>query len=241
MPNDTIYGTPQDNRFSSFAKVSARAGDDSILLTSIGVEPDDGVILLRGQAGADTIEVGDYTDVDATFLYGGTGDDVIRSVGGFLSGGLGGDELRNRRDDSGIPNATMRGGAGQDFLRLDATAGMGIDVLRGGDDADSFLFSVAIGAGRARISGGADDDRDIFAGRGRGTIVDFDPGHDLIWLDPELNGGPQRVRQRLAGTEDDPVLIVRYVDPGSFDDQPTILRLLALDAKLSGDVFFGFG
>lgn len=242
MFEDIVYeptiGTFRDEGFIGRFQVFARGGDDELFIPDSSLPgPDEGnFVLLKGQAGDDLIIVDKFKDLDSTHLYGGAGDDDIHSVGGFVSGGAGRDVLINTRDDPGLPNATLRGGAGVDELKVVATFGSGTDVLRGGGDSgDFFDFDIAAGHGHARLvlGDGADDIR----GRGRATILHFDVDHDRFIVDANLNGGPERIRQTVIGEGEDAYLRIRYIDPNGQDERPTILTVIGQDTKLPDSVF----
>lgn len=86
-----------------------------------------GVEALHAGAGSDTMDLSSFTI--GTGLYGGAGDDTIRSGSAIdrLEGGDGMD--------------TLHAGAGNDFLR----GGRGADSLFGQDGADTFIFNLGGG------------------------------------------------------------------------------------------------
>jgi len=124
-----------------------------------------------------TAEYRAMADDRTDLVFGGDGDDQIRS-------GSGAD--------------TVLGGAGDDTI----TAGAGADAISGGAGDDLFVFGWLGGP-----SGGSD----TRTGRsGRDTIVDFQPGIDLIDLSAYENasapgavwlgtGGPTRTEQLQVG------------------------------------------
>jgi len=124
--------------------------------------------LLDGRAGDDRL-LG-LAGVDA--LRGGTGDDA-------LFGDLGTDSLDGGEgDDAGF------GGEGDDVL----LPGAGDDAFSGGPGDD--LAVLAAGADELRLGAGADVVRALLAEPGEGTpsrigvttILDFDPGEDMLDL-----------------------------------------------------------
>jgi Ca2+-binding RTX toxin-like protein len=131
-------------------------GDDSIVG---GAGFDD----INGNKGADTIDGGSGPGND--WLVGGQGGDSITAHTGqnLLYGNLGNDTLQG-----GAGADILRGGQGDDVL----TAGSGNQFLSGdrGDD------TVTAGSGNDTIHSSQD--------AGIDRILGFNPGHDVVQLDP---------------------------------------------------------
>jgi len=133
--------------------------------------------LLYGGTGADAVFGGTNNDV----AYGGDDNDWIS--GGANNdrsyGGLGDDILDmgtgNDAAYGGDGSDIAFGGQGDDSLYGDA----GIDSLIGGDGID-FLYG---GADNDVLSGGSQDDVfALLAYGGQDTVLDFEPGHDVLDL-----------------------------------------------------------
>ena len=105
----------------------------------------------------------------ADTVYGGPGDDLLRSYGGSdsLLGGFGDDTL-----DAGAGSDTVSGGAGNDVI---LAAGGGSTYLRGDDGNDSILG----GSGFDDINGNKGNDT-IDGGSGGGDWLVGGQGDDLI-------------------------------------------------------------
>jgi len=91
-----------------------------------------------GSIGDDILRGDDNAD---DYLWGGDGNDIIRSFGGndHIDGGLGDDVLYGGPGDDlmtdGGGNDILFGGAGDDFLE----AGSGVDELHGGEGCDGYV------------------------------------------------------------------------------------------------------
>ncbi|MEM9511714.1 MAG: Ig-like domain-containing protein, partial [Cyanobacteria bacterium P01_E01_bin.48] len=163
-----------DSEASEVTLTIADADDGSVLAGTdgrdriFGTEADEQIEgfgdsdALRGFGGSDTILAGDGNDQvfgDIPNTFGEGGDD-------FIDGGAGNDELRGNGGDD-----TILGGAGLDRI----FAGEGDDVIRGGEGDDILKgdsFRPELG----------NDTFVLAVGEGTDTILDFQPGEDLIGL-----------------------------------------------------------
>ncbi|WP_309606193.1 calcium-binding protein [Phenylobacterium sp.] len=111
-------------------------------------------------------------------IFGGPGDDLLRSYGGNDSvlGGLGNDTL-----DAGSGSDTVSGGAGNDFIMV---SGGGSTYLRGDDGNDS----ISGGAAFDDINGNAGSDTahgnggdDWVVGGKNDDMLFGDAGNDIVW------------------------------------------------------------
>lgn len=145
----------------------------------IVTEGDD--IPIMGTVGADNLNAGGGDDQ----VLANDGDDVIDGGPGVdsLSGQAGDDRLRGGQGDD-----LMQGGAGDD----DLLGQDGRDLLKGGDGADSLSGGVdddvlAGQGGRDTLNGGPGSDT-FYLGTesGNDVIEDFEPGLDLLLVDPAL-------------------------------------------------------
>jgi Ca2+-binding RTX toxin-like protein len=170
--------------------------------------PSGGGQVLVGAAGGDTIQAPETNDTitggsgGSNYLRGNGGDDSIQGGAGFddingnkgddsIDGGTGGsDWLVGGQGDDNITAHTggnlLYGNLGNDTLH----SGDGADVVRGGQ-GDDVIFA---GSGNQFLSGDRGDDT-ITAGAGADTIhssqdagidriLNYNPGHDIVQLDP---------------------------------------------------------
>ena len=111
-------------------------------------------------------------------IFGGSGDDLLRSYGGNDSvlGGLGNDTL-----DAGSGSDTVSGGAGNDFIMA---SGGGSTYLRGDDGNDSIsggsdFDDINGNAGNDTAHGNAGDDWVV--GGKNDDMLFGDAGNDIVW------------------------------------------------------------
>ncbi|HET9517078.1 MAG TPA: calcium-binding protein [Actinoplanes sp.] len=159
---------------------------------------------LNGGAGNDTL-------IGGTSLYGGTGNDVLDSLGGddLLDGGLGADVLNGGGgldvvfygDRSKAVTADLDGGKGDDGEKGEKDSiGADVEGLFGGSGADKLtgnaqattIYSgpgndvVYGGAGNDTLHGGAGDD-ELYGGTGDDYIIGQDEGPAKDRLDGGAN------------------------------------------------------
>lgn len=162
--------------------------DDSLY----GREGDD---VLYGRAGNDRM----YGGIDDDQLFGEDGNDDLYGEDGNdqLDGGAGNDHL-----NGGPGNDTLVGGAGNDFLN----GGSGNDVLDGGDGDEE----LSGGVGADVLTGGLGSDRfayqfaDSNVSTGVDTIMDYQPGVDIIIFTPEADANAAmagRQHWQFVGTD----------------------------------------
>ena len=155
---------------------------------------------ISGGAGNDTINGGAGRDS----LHGGAGHDLIDGGAGpdRLWGGAGADTLRGGAGHDwlhgGAGHDVLRGGVGQDTL----VGGAGNDRLYGGAGADTFVFQPGSGVDRVMdYQPGIDRIllaqslmegdptgfvQDNIRQTAAGVVIDFGPGHRVVFEGPEL-------------------------------------------------------
>ncbi len=194
--NDTLIGTPEDDRINGLAGNDVLQGEsgDDFLIGGTGndtIGGADGNDSLFGNEGNDILAGGDNRDT----IEGNSGDDLIAGgrgadslLGGddndTLQGNPGNDTLRgnsgNDRLGGGSGNDTLTGGSENDTLR----GGLGSDILRGGSGNDLLQGE----GGNDLLFGGAGADRFILAaGQGGETIRDFEDDLDKLVLGTGLS------------------------------------------------------
>ncbi|WP_299619842.1 endonuclease/exonuclease/phosphatase family protein [Pelagibius sp.] len=154
--DDTVLGGSGDD------DLNGGRGDDSIGggTGADTIEGDRGEDTISGASGNDSIDGGRNEDS----ISGGSGEDTIDGGRGddTVDGGDDDDLIDGGRNDDllmgGEGNDTIEGGRGEDTLE----GGAGDDVLEGDQNDDVFIFA---------------------AGSGCDTVLDFEPGDDLIRLD----------------------------------------------------------
>ena len=178
----------------------AQSSGSRLLFAAAGAAPAGGGVTVTGTASADTISPNQSV---AGQPRPGTGDDIVRGMGGndMLNGGGG--------------NDTLDGGDGAD--RLYGTAGN--DSLRGGGGADRFHFTSALGAGNVdRIEDFSAADDGIYLARyaftalgAAGTLAGsafragatagdsgdrilYDAATGNLYYDPDGTGAAARIR-----------------------------------------------
>lgn len=192
-----LTGTSGDNVLRGTAQynfLSGGNGDDAIVLKA-------GQGWIWGGFGRDYIKGYDKDD----FLFGGYGSDKILGRGGndVIRGGDGRDELRGEQGndtvDGGSGNDIVKGGSGNDLLggqtgqdtilgndgRDTIHGGYGNDVIDAGS-GDDWVYG---GWGNDLLKGGPGEDIFLFSsgdGGGIDTVVDFEPGQDLITIENDL-------------------------------------------------------
>ena len=150
--NDTLNGGAGNDTLNSDAGnniLNGDAGNDTLNNTSNGVGND----TLNGGAGDDYLNVksfdSDFASTGNNLLYGGNGNDILYASGAYLE----------YRGDITIykylsGNNTLKGGAGDDRLGIDASNGNNILSGDDGDDSLSFHYST----GNNILSGGNGND-----------------------------------------------------------------------------------
>ena len=192
-------------------------------LNGTGLYP---VISLVDGSGSSTV-----TGVEA--LRGSEFDDQIELRGGLVSvdGGGGNDSIR-----AAMPNVTIAGGDGDDFL----SGSGGADVLSG----DAGNDTINAGAGDDLISTGAGSDivgatrvisGSVTAGEGHDVVTDFDAAMDVIWFGyyPEADAGfdpflliTQTVDGARIDYADDSSLLLNGVDAADLTSANVVLIAL---------------
>ncbi|MEH1840954.1 MAG: calcium-binding protein [Nostoc sp.] len=150
--NDTLNGGAGNDTLDSYAGndiLNGGAGNDTLNNNSNGLDND----TLNGGAGDDYLNVKSFDSHFAStgnnLLYGGNGNDILYASGAYSE----------YRDDITIynylsGNNTLKGGAGDDRLGIDASNGN--NILSGDDGDDSLLFEYS--TGNNILSGGNGND-----------------------------------------------------------------------------------
>ena len=235
--NIGIIGNAHNNRITGNVNDNALFGLDG----QDAISGEGGADYINGGGGADKLSGGDGNDriragSGSDSIMGGAGDDQIRADSGndTLNGNDGRDLLIGGDGDDtllgGEGNDLLNGGPGDDKL----IGGAGRDLMLGGAGSDLFLFDGEIWE-KDLARGGSGDDTFILSnngyaygqhgsdtfvfndGFGRGTVLDFDPGSDILNLsgmtgvnsldDVIFRQLSDRVRIDFLGEHDDHIIL----------------------------------